>query len=318
MHLSSDLNFLLSEPRGLARARPTTWLRVSGPDAAAFLQGQCTQDLRPLKPGQCTDALWLNTKGKILAESLVLKEATDLWWLWSAHGAGESLRARLDDFIIADDVTLSAEENAWEQFTVAGPAAEAWLKEALRSETIPPPGEWRALGGGYLFAGRRGQPQIWEWLRPRVSSAIEVPAPSSAALGELSAVALHRARLAAGGPAIPGEFGTQDLPQEAGLENIAISFNKGCYLGQEVMARLHSMGQVRRRLMRVGGAGPAPMANVELRQNDKRVGELRAVVDDGRGGWLGLALLNLLGLAPEAPLVSADQHLVRVLDPLSS
>jgi hypothetical protein len=118
-------------------------------------------------------------------------------------------------------------------------------------------------------------------------------------------------------PAIPGEFGPQDLPQEAGLETSAISFTKGCYLGQEVMARLHAMGQVRRRLVRVGGPGPAPARNVELRQNEKRVGELRAAADDGQGGWLGLAMLNLLGLDPATALVTADLQPVRALDPLA-
>jgi folate-binding protein YgfZ len=317
----SDLKLLTYAPQGMARARPNAWLRVSGPDAAAFLQGQCTQDLRLLQPGRGAEALWLNPKGRILGESLVLKESDALWWLWSAHSAGESLRARLEDFIIADDVTVTAEEAGWEQITLAGPSAERWLEEVLQGTPVPEPGRWVVLGGGRVFAGRRGQSQIWDWLRPLAAKADSTSVsvlPAPAKLGELSAIALHRARLAAGVPAIPGEFGPQDLPQEAGLEDVAISFNKGCYLGQEVMARLHAMGQVRRRLVRVGGVGPAPAANVELRQNDKRIGELRAVVDDGRGGWLGLALLNLLGLAPNASLISADQHAVHILDPLSA
>jgi folate-binding protein YgfZ len=169
-----------------------------------------------------------------------------------------------------------------------------------------------------VFAGRRGLSRVWEWLRPHGDAPDgSAPRPPDS-LGELSPTALHRARLAAGVPAIPGEFGPQDLPQEAGLETVAISFNKGCYLGQEVMARLHAMGQVRRRLLRVGGIGPAPAANVEIRQNDKRVGELRAVTDDGRDGWLGLALLNLLGLDSSASLVTADNHTVHTLDPIPS
>lgn len=314
---SSDLKSMINAPQGAARARPNAWLRVSGPDAPTFLQGQCTQDLRPLQAGQCAEALWLNTKGRILGESLVLKENAERWWLWSAHTDGESLRARLEDFIIADDVTVTPEERMWDQVTLAGATAERWLAASL-GET-PAPGYWAALGGGYIFAGRRGQGHIWDWLRPTsiagASSAVPV-LPPPAELGELSAIALHRARLATGVPAIPGEFGPQDLPQEAGLENVAISFNKGCYLGQEVMARLHAMGQVRRRLLRVGGVGPAPAVNVELRQNDKRIGELRAVVDDGRGGWLGLAILNLLGLASAASITSADNHAVHILDPL--
>lgn len=316
MHSSRDLSFLFAAATGVAHARPNAWLRVSGPDAAAFLQGQCTQDLRHLRSGQTAEALWLNTKGRILGESTILRTEQD-WWLWSAHTSGDTLRLRLEDFIIADDVTVSAEEAGWEQVTLAGPAAETWLTEVLAGPQPPAPGAWLPLGAGMLFAGRRNQPGTWEWLRPATPhgdrSSTPEPPPS---LGELSATIVHRARLAAGVPAIPGEFGPQDLPQEAGLENIAVSFNKGCYLGQEVMARLHSMGQVRRRLIRVGGDGPAPAVNIELRQNEKRAGELRAVADDGRGGWLGLALLNLLGLDPSASLVTADDRAVHALDPL--
>lgn len=314
MHSPSDLNLLLSAAQGGARARPTAWLRITGPDTATFLQGQCTQELRGLRHGQSTEALWLSTKGRILGESLVLRGSGDTWWLWSAHTAGETLRNRLEEFIIADDVAVSAEETAWEQITLAGPAAAQWLRDSLPGQTAPAPGTWSPLGDGLVFAGRRGQPLTWEWLRPLAGAASALHPPAT--LGELSAIALHRARLVAGVPAIPGEFGPHDLPQEAGLENFAVSFTKGCYLGQEVMARLHAMGQVRRRLVRVGGAGPAPAANIEIRQNEKRSGELRAVVDDGRGGWLGLALLNLLGLDPAATLVTADNRAVHALDPL--
>lgn len=316
MHKEKELSNLIFGTSGVARVRPNAWLHVSGPDATAFLQGQCTQDLRPLRPGQTTEALWLNTKGRILGESLILRESDEIWRLWSAHTSGDALRARLEDFIIADDVTVVAEESGWDQITLAGARAENWLRESLGTAEAPAPGAWLPLGNGFVFAGRRGLPKIWEWLRPRHDVAGSAPLPPFDALGELSATALHRARIAAGVPAIPGEFGPQDLPQEARLESVAISFNKGCYLGQEVMARLHAMGQVRRRLLRVGGVGPAPGVNVELRQNDKRAGELRAVVDDGRGGWLGLALLNLLGLDPAASIVTADHHAVHILEAL--
>lgn len=316
MHSPSDLKFIVSAARGFTRGRPTAWLSVTGPDSAAFLQGQCTQDLRTLNPGQAAEALWLNTKGRILGESLVIKETGDRWRLWSAHTTGETLRTRLEDFIIADDVTVTAEEANWEQVTFAGPAAEAWLRERLGDRNPPALGAWTSLGDGLLFAGRRGQPETWEWLRPLASTAPGGGPQPPASLGDLSAVDLHRARLAAGVPAIPGEFGPQDLPQEAGLETTAISFSKGCYLGQEVMARLHAMGQVRRRLMRVGGPGCAPPAGTELRQDTKRVGELRAAADDGHGGWLGLALLNLLGLNTALPLTTADNAAVRALDPI--
>lgn len=290
------LSFFWGNASGVARQVPTAWLRVSGPDAAAFLQGQCTQELRGLAAGRATWALWLSIKGKVLGESLILREqvagdAEGAWWLWSAHTAGGVLRARLDEFIIADDVTVEGvgAAGSWEQVTLAGDAAAAWIGE------VPVDGAWVAFRGGYLFAGRRGQPKTWEWLRPAGGGA-EWPA----SLAELRPEELVRARIAAGVPAIPGEFGPEDLPQEAGLEAVAVSFTKGCYLGQEVMARLHAMGRVRRRLVRVAGEGAAPSTGASLHHaaDDKRAGELRAAVDDGCGGWIGLAMVNLLGLDP--------------------
>lgn len=308
-----------SKPHGLLRQRPATWLRVEGPDATEFLQGQCTQDLRSLRPGQAGWALWLSIKGKVLAETLVLCEnAPDgarMWRLWSAQGDGETLRARLDASLIADDVTLTdevganAQPNDWEQVTLAGPEAEAWLKRETPAEaSLPLAGEWRNFGGGYLFPGRRGQADIWEWLHPQ-GEANTASQLSLAQLPLLSAEALERSRLWAGVAAIPGEFGPADLPQEAGMEAFAISFTKGCYLGQEVMARLHAMGQVRRRLLRVGGRGPAPAVGVHLfgAGENKRLGELRAAVDDGQGGWLGLAMIQLLGLDLSRPVHLAPE-----------
>jgi folate-binding protein YgfZ len=326
MIFNSDLGLFFNDANGVRRARPEAWLRVSGPDAAVFLQGQCTQDLRGLKPGQTAWALWLSIKGRVQAESLILRGAGDVWWLWSAHSEGAALAARLEEFIIADDLTVENASGAteggggWEQVTLAGEAAEAWLRARRGGENPPAEGAWVEFGGGLLFAGRRGRAKIWEWLRPvDGAGAMEVGA-LTAELGELREEALVRGRIAAGVAAIPGEFGAQDLPQEAGLEEVAISFTKGCYLGQEVMARLHAMGRVRRRLVRVAGAGGAPASGAGIFARgapEKAVGDLRAAVDDGRGGWIGLAMVNVLGLAgagADAELLLEGGRGVRLLD----
>jgi hypothetical protein len=276
---------------------------VAGPDAGEFIQGQCTQDVRRLSAGGASWALWLTIKGRVVGESLVLRDEAAgeaVWWLWSAHTSGVVLKDRLEEFIIADDVAVDDEgaAGAWEQVTLAGEKAEAWLRAELGAEP-PREGAWAGLHGGYVFVGRRGQARVWEWVRPAGKGATDGPE-----MEQLRAEDLVRARIAAGVPAIPGEFGAADLPQEAGLEAVAVSFTKGCYLGQEVMARLHAMGRVRRRLLRVAGEGPAPAAGASLLEavEGKRLGELRAAVDDGAGGWLGLAMVNLLGLDPTKAL----------------
>ena len=116
-----------------------------------------------------------------------------------------------------------------------------------------------------------------------------------AALGgwsELPPAVVEADRVAASRPAVPRDIGPDELPQEGGLEVDAVAFNKGCYLGQEVMARLHAMGRVRRRLLRVRGVGALPAAGQALFDGERRVGEVRSVVGDG-DGFLALALLTL-------------------------
>jgi folate-binding protein YgfZ len=94
---------------------------------------------------------------------------------------------------------------------------------------------------------------------------------------------------------VPRDIGPDDLPNEGGLDAVAISYTKGCYLGQEVMARLKSMGQVRRQLLRVTGAGAPPALPATLYNGPKRMGELRSAAADGES-FVGFALLSLLGL----------------------
>ena len=102
-------------------------------------------------------------------------------------------------------------------------------------------------------------------------------------------------RIAAGIPAVPADIGPADLPNEGGLETEAISYTKGCYLGQEVMARLKTMGQVRRQLIRVRGTGEPPPRATVLYQGERKAGELRSTAREG-AEWIGFALVALTQL----------------------
>ena len=132
----------------------------------------------------------------------------------------------------------------------------------------------------------------------------------------LGAEDMERRRIAAGIPAVPKDIGPGDLPNEGGLEAEAISYTKGCYLGQEVMARLKSMGQVRRRLLKVRGTGEIPPRPASLFQGDRRVGELRSAVRDG-AEWIGLAMVSLVQLRREdgLSLESGGAAVVNFSDP---
>jgi folate-binding protein YgfZ len=284
--------------------RPAAWLRGTGEDAGNFLQGQFTNELRNVPPGAAVYGLWLTLKGKVLADSFVLRDSTPpapagegragaVYWIGTYTAPAATIRERLETFIVADDVVVEDLTADWAALTVLGAGALA-ATTAAASET----------GIGLVFPGRRGGGEAAEWLFPlaqRDAALVRV-----AGLRTCDPVELERRRLAAGLPAVPADIGPADLPGEGGLEDDAISYTKGCYLGQEVMARLKSMGQVRRRLHRVAGPGAAPLVRpVDLLAGDRKVGDLRSVVDDGSGGWIGLAMLSLLHTAPGAELTFA-------------
>jgi folate-binding protein YgfZ len=281
----TDINF--STYPAWHRWDPAAWLRVSGPDALSFLQGQCSQDLRPLREGgaAATYGLWLSLKGKVVGDSFVLRGAApDEFWVGSYFTPATTLLARLEAFLIADEVTLEDQTSAWTGLSL------------LSTEPKGPV----AGPDAFRFKGRRVAAGNVEWVGRREIAAA-LPPPGR----ELDAAQMKLLRLDAGIPAIPEECGPADLPQEAGLEGAAVSFQKGCYLGQEVMARLKAMGQVRRQLWRVAGEGnliPAP--GTALRgAEDRPVGEVRGTAPDGRGGWIGLAMISLLHAPPDGRLL---------------
>jgi tRNA-modifying protein YgfZ len=280
--------------------QPAAWLRASGPDAASFLQGQFTNDLRGLAPGGSVYGLWLNVKAKVVADSFVLRgEGAEEFWIGSYFSTAGTIRERLESFIIADDVTIEDQTDAWRGIS--------WMGGA-------PPAEF---GARVRCPGRRAQAQTIEWVFPAHDSA-EVRDLCRDAR-ELSAGEMERLRIEAGIPAVPRDLGLGDLPNEGGLEAEAISYTKGCYLGQEVIARLRSMGQVRRRLLRVTGDGENfPALPVPIFSAGRRVGELRSAALDGAGGFIGLAMLSLLHLTPGAKLSFSPETepVLRVIDKL--
>lgn len=263
--------------------RPAAVLKITGEDAFSFLQGQFTQDLRPcVEEGEIAYGLWLNHKGKVQADSFLLLRGSE-WWCVSLFSLAEGLCKHLESFIIADDVAVQNVTSDWAGACVLGakgPDVEAWAKAC----------------GGFIFeTGRRTGVASFEWLY-RINGDSAADFMRARAAAEIGAGDLERLRIEAGIPAVPCDIGPGDLPNEGGLEREAISYTKGCYLGQEVMARLKSMGQVRRRLVRVTGTGVVPAElPAEVFADGKKCGELRSAagVDEG---FVGMAMISLPGV----------------------
>lgn len=275
--------------------QPAAVLKVTGEDTFPFLQGQFTQDLRPARDGaRVAYGLWLNQKGKVLADSVVLQHAGS-WLIVSMYSAATVIRARLETYVIADDVVIEDETERWGGISLLGREASGLLPEDAAAG-LPLEGCFYANRGGLLFPGRRTKGPNWESLF-RVGIESPVPAARASNAVELDFAAMERLRIEAEIPAVPRDLGPADLPNEGGLERDAISYAKGCYLGQEVMARLKTMGQVRRRLLRVAGpVAPPVVLPAPLFLEGKKVGELRSAVHT-EAGFVGLAMISLLAVA---------------------
>jgi hypothetical protein len=232
--------------------------------------------------------LWLNHKGRVLADSFVVKGTSGELWVGSYFSAAATVRERLEAYVIADDVEITDETAEWGGITLLG------IDEAEAS----------ALGGaeGVRFRGRRSRAGNVELLLP-VSRWAKLKTDIEAR--EASIEEMERWRIEAAIPAVPLDLGPGELPNEGGLDIDAVSYSKGCYLGQEVMARLKTMGQVRRRLKRVRGQGAVPLAGSPLFQGAKRVGEMRSSARC-EGGFVGLALISLLNFQTSVPLALSE------------
>lgn len=284
--------------------RPAAWLRVTGGDAATFLQGQFSNDLRGLLAGAgAVYGLWLDVKGRVLADSFVMRgsgsgsDADGPWfWVGSYFSPATVIRSRLESHIIADDVSIEDATAAWAGVALFGPEALGVPVEKchLMGDIFPT----------LVFRGRRASIENAEGVFPL--AAMDRVKAEFAGWPVLDAARMEQQRIAAGFPAVPVDVGPGDLPNEGGLEASAISYTKGCYLGQEVMARLKSMGRVRRRLLRVTGtAAEFPALPAALFLGGRKVGELRSAVQAEGGGFAGLAMLSLLHLTPAARLAFA-------------
>ena len=231
----------------------TAVIRVTGEDAAAFLQGQCTADLRGVT---LADALWLNRKGRVRAHTVIAKEGDGSFLLLCPHLAAPDLIAIVTANVIADDVVATDETATWGRWIVWGAS--------------PP------LASAKVFATKRYGVAAWDVLAPI----------GAAALGEVATIAaLDALRIAAGVPAVPTDCGANEFPQECGLD-AWVSYTKGCYLGQEVMARIQSMGSLRR-ILRCA-SGPVVVGQ-ELKSSEGKVlGTVRSAA-----GQVGLALVSV-------------------------
>ena len=197
-------------------------VRVSGPDAERYLQGQLSQDIAALAPGAWAWALVLAPQGKLDAFVRVLRAATEEFVLDTDAGVGPALVARLLRFRLRTKAEI--EQLEWRVVAVRGPAASG----------AAPPGPPAAPGGAVAV------PFQWGGLTGYDLLGAHPVAPEGAV--PVGQDAYEAARIEAGFPKHGAELDERTIPAEAGLVEAAVSFTKGCYTGQELVARIDSRG----------------------------------------------------------------------------
>lgn len=260
---------------------------VSGADAKDLLHRMVTADVESLAPGQGAPSFLLERSGRIVDRVLIANRERD-YLLVGNPGRGGAVAEWVGKYVIADDVEVK-DITAWTvHWTLLGAPAQRVLKEtfALNAEEMGP---WdvRVLhrGDGRLTVVRAedlGGPTFH--LMTPVAAAKELRAALKA-LPEGDADAYAAACLAGGLPRWGSEYDERTIPLETGMLR-EISFDKGCYLGQEVIARLHHQNRVKRRLVRLRLDG------AELPARDDAVGAGGEMVGKitGAAAWEGAVL----------------------------
>ncbi len=270
--------------------KPAAHLLATDEDAADFLQSQFSNDLQPFKSGGCVYGLWLDVKGKVIADSFVLCEGEAKFRILSEHSQAAPIADKLEQHIIADDVVV---DRFAEGFGMAMVGSEAAAVVQSLKMKMPEPNTFTCVDGLYLYRGRRSREPGVEFWSESADKISELKAGLvQAGVEFVPFQQIERMRMEAGVPRIPTEIGPSDLPGEGGLVGNGVSLTKGCYLGQEVVARMHNVGRAQRALFLMSGSGEVPACPVALYNEDsKQVGELRSAFST-ESGWEGVALLK--------------------------
>lgn len=279
----------LREECGLLDRSERGKLLVSGGEAAEYLQGQVTNDVEAIGPGDGAYAALLDRKGHMQGDMRVLRpgEGPDLLLDTEPEGL-EAVRRHLGMYKIGREVDVVDVTAARALLSLIGPRAieiagsPALPENACEEVTIAGTqvlAVGTAEGIDLIFAAEA---------RDRVADAL-----LAAGAAEVSPEAVEILRIEAGRPRFGAEMGTETMPAEAGIVEQAVSFTKGCYIGQETVARLHYKGKPNRHLrgLKLSSATGAHPGDAVL-LGEKEVGRLSSAGVSPAFGAIGLAILR--------------------------
>jgi len=275
------------EAAGVFDRTDRAYLTAAGPDARRFLHAMVSNEVKALEAGQGRYATQLNAQGQIIAD-LYLLAMPDHLLLETDWALKDRLRETLETHIIADEVEIADRSQQLAALSVEGPLAVSLLAAA---GAVTLPGRelnhaWLEIGetpvlavrlsetgeeGYRLIFVREYAQNLWDALTAQQARVPWQP---------VGARALDALRTEAGLPRVGVDIDERTLPPEADIEARAISYTKGCYIGQEIIERIRARGHVNRRLVGLLLKGAAlPSAGAKLLREGKEVGWLTTALE---------------------------------------
>ena len=278
-------------------------LYVTGEDAYSFLQSQFSNDLPSNGGSFACYGLWLNVKGRVLGDSVIVGSDSENFYIFSENTEARFIKENLENHVIADDVSIEPIQligAIFVNFKVAefltrklglikdeaGDITSNYINVDFSVGAVFP----RKLLGeeGFVFCFKHeAEYSLCRNLLEELS------------IHWISENEMHLKRLTLGIPLVPHEIGPNDLAGEGDLVPSAASLTKGCYLGQEVVARLHHVGKAQRQLFVITFNRPDKADSIELpltlTKENRSLGELRTLYRDtiDSNKWYGVALLKV-------------------------
>jgi folate-binding protein YgfZ len=326
---ASQLAALL-QGAGVSRLDHIGWIRVTGEDRVRWLNGMVTNSIQELKDGEGNYNFLLSVQGRIQGDATIFAEPNALL-METASSQASTLMTLLDRFIIMDDVELADVSAARTGLTVAGPQAASLLEKiglnvAGLGTIERRPVSWNTaqISVSHIHSPLVPRFELWadHETTPRIFEALQ-----SAGATLCEAQGLEWLRVLEGTPLYAIDIRDRELPQETG-QTRALHFAKGCYLGQEIVERIRSRGNVHRTFSAFRLNGDLPTAGALLEADGKQVGELTSVAaiplpanygnDKGGTVHLGLGYVRREALDRGAPLVYPGGVAAPVSPPFSA
>ena len=274
---------------GLAVAELVGWSSISvfGADRQSFLHNFCTNDVKRLVAGESREAFFTNVKGKIVGHGVLQCRETEVVFV-GGPGQASRLVEHLDRYVIREDVKLRDTTHERSYLMVAGGASAGNSHIAI---------SWDILG--------RGDSKLYEVDASDVSVVVRNLMTEGCVIA--GRLAFEAARIEAGLPQYGIDFNEENLPQEVGRDREAVSFTKGCYLGQETVARIDALGHVNQRLVGVRFfRRDVPSGGTELTREGRAVGSVTSAAFSPKlNAPLALAMVRREANSPGTRLESA-------------